>query len=81
MSFTIYSKQGCSFCKKCIAILEHEGFSYVVYELDMDFTKEEFYSEFGESATFPQITLDGIQLGGCQETITYLQENNVCCNV
>jgi glutaredoxin len=81
MSFTIYSKPGCPYCEKCIAVLEHEGFTHVVYELEKDFTREEFYSEFGEGSTFPQITLDGIQLGGCRETITYLQEKNVCCNV
>jgi glutaredoxin len=81
MSFTIYSKQGCPFCEKCIAVMEHEEFTYVVYELDKDFTIDEFYAEFGEGSTFPQITLDGIQLGGCQETVKYLQKNNVCCNV
>jgi len=61
--------------------MEHEGFTHVVYELDKDFTREEFYSEFGEGSTFPQIMLDDIRLGGCRETINYLQENNVCCNV
>lgn len=61
--------------------MEHEGFTHVVYELDKDFTREEFYSEFGEGSTFPQIMLDDIRLGGCRETINYLQENDVCCNV
>ena len=81
MSFTIYSRQGCPYCEKCIAVMEHEGLTHVVYELDKDFTREEFYAEFGEGSTFPQIMLDDIQLGGCRETITYLQENDVCCNV
>jgi glutaredoxin len=61
--------------------MEQEGFTHVVYELDKDFTREEFYAEFGEGSTFPQIMLDDIRLGGCRETINYLQENNVCCNV
>ena len=61
--------------------MEHEGFTHVVYELDKDFTREEFYAEFGEGTTFPQILLDDIRLGGCQETIAYLREQNVCCNV
>lgn len=81
MSFTIYSKPGCPNCENCIAVMEHEGFVHVVYELDKDFSSEEFYAEFGEGSTFPQITLDDIQLGGCRETITYLQKQNVCCNV
>jgi glutaredoxin len=61
--------------------MEHEGFTHVVYELDKDFTRDEFYAEFGEGSTFPQIMLDDIRLGGCRETINYLQENDVCCNV
>lgn len=61
--------------------MEHEEFTHVVYELDKDFTIDEFYAEFGEGSTFPQITLDGIQLGGCQETVKYLQKNDICCNV
>lgn len=61
--------------------MEHEGFTHVVYELDKDFTRKEFYSEFGQGSTFPQILLDDIRLGGCQETITYLKKENVCCNV
>ena len=61
--------------------MEHENLSHVIYELDKDFTREQFYAEFGEGSTFPQIILDGIKLGGCRETINYLQENNVCCNV
>ena len=52
---------------------------YIVYELDRDFTREEFYQEFGENTTFPQIVLDDIKLGGCQESIKYMQEHNICC--
>ena len=52
---------------------------YIVYELDRDFTREEFYQEFGKRATFPQVVLDDIKLGGCQESIKYMQEQNICC--
>ena len=60
--------------------MELEGLTHVVYELGRDFTEEEFYSEFGKGTSFPQITLDNIRLGGCQETIIYLQKENVCCH-
>ena len=52
---------------------------YIVYELDRDFTREEFYQEFGNNSTFPQIVLDDIKVGGCQESIKYMQEQNICC--
>ena len=46
-----------------------------------DYTKEEFYEKFGEGSTFPQLILDGIHLGGCQESIKYMQEEKICCQV
>jgi len=85
MNFTVYSKRGCPYCDKITYVLNHlsvsKGYPVVIYTLGSEFTKEEFYSEFGEGSTFPQIMLDDIRLGGCRETINYLQENNVCCNV
>ncbi|CAF34227.1 glutaredoxin [Synechococcus phage S-PM2] len=81
MTFTIYSKEGCPYCEKFVAIVEYEELSHVVYELGKDFTKEEFYAEFGEGSTFPQIVLDDLHLGGCVDSIKYLQENNICCVV
>ena len=51
---------------------------HVVYKLERDFTKEEFYSHFGEGSTFPQVTLEDKKLGGCiEQTVKYLRENNV----
>ncbi len=77
MKFTVYSKDGCPFCSKIKAILEQRNFDHVVYELNGDFTKEEFYAEFGEGSTFPQIILDGNKLGGCVDTVKYLSDNNL----
>ena len=51
---------------------------HVIYKLNRDFTREEFYDKFGQGSTFPQIVLDDEQnLGGCTETVNYLQEKNV----
>jgi glutaredoxin len=49
--------------------------------LDTDFTRDQFYAEFGEGSTFPQVVLNDQTLGGCSDTIKYLQENDICCNV
>jgi len=76
---TIYSRQGCMYCEKFIAIVEIEELKHVVYRLDRDFTREEFAEKFGENATFPQIMYDDTHIGGCKEGILYLQENNICC--
>lgn len=77
MKFTVYSKENCPYCKKIKQVLELTNQSFVVYTLGMHFNKEQFYSEFGEGTTFPQVICDNKKLGGCVDTIKFLQENNL----
>ena len=77
----IYSRSGCPYCNKLITVVEYEGLPHIVYSLDRDYTREEFYEKFGEGSTFPQLILDGVHLGGCQESIKYMQKEKICCQV
>ena len=77
MKFTIYSKDNCPYCYKVKQVLELTGTQFVVYNLDEHFTREEFYSEFGEGSTFPQVLCDGKKLGGSVDTIRFLKEQQV----
>lgn len=81
MTFTVYSKQGCAFCDQIKLLFDLNEFKYVEYQLDRDFNREEFYSEFGEGSTFPRVIMNDKVLGGAQDTIRYLQEQDICCNV
>ena len=77
MNYTIYSKENCPYCHKIKTVMELTGSDFVVYTLGEDFTKDEFYSEFGEGSTFPQILCEGKKLGGCVDTIKFLREQQV----
>jgi glutaredoxin len=77
MNFTVYSKEDCPYCYKVKQVLELTGNKFVVYTLNEDFTKDEFYSEFGDGSTFPQVICDDKRLGGCVDTIKYLKEQNI----
>lgn len=81
MNFTIYSKNGCPYCDKIKTILGDlsikKGYPIICYELGSEFDKDSFYAEFGEGSTFPQVVVDGKTLGGCVDTIKYLQQNSV----
>lgn len=77
MKFTIYSKSGCPHCEKVKSVLELTNQSFVLYNLDEHFTKEQFYSEFGENSTFPQVLCNENKLGGCVDTIKFLKENSI----
>ncbi len=77
MNFTVYSRQGCPYCTKIVEVLRLSEFKHVVYELGRDFDRESFYEQFGKGSTFPQVVLDGENLGGCTETVQYLKENKL----
>ena len=77
MNFAVYSKEDCPYCYKVKQVLELTGSNFVMYNLNEHFTKEEFYSEFGEGSTFPQVLCDDKKLGGSIETINYLKEHQI----
>ena len=77
MNFAVYSKDNCPYCFKVKQVLELTGSNFVVYNLGEDFTREEFYSEFGKGSTFPQVVCDDKKLGGSVDTIKFLREQQV----
>jgi len=77
MNFTVYSKEDCPYCSKVKQVLELTEQKFVVYTLGQDFTREEFYAEFGEGSTFPQVICDDKKIGGSVDTIKFLKEQQV----
>ena len=77
MNFTVYSKEGCPYCSSILQILLGKDLAFTEYKLDDNFTKEEFYAEFGEGSTFPQVVMDGKKLGGGMDSVKYLKEEGI----
>ena len=77
MNFTVYSKDGCPFCTKVVQVLELAKLNHVVYKLGEHFERDAFYGQFGNGSTFPQVVLNGTNIGGCTEKVQYLKENKL----
>jgi len=77
MEAVVYTKQNCQWCERVKYLLNNVGINYLEYEYEKDFTKKQFYAEFGEGATFPQVSIDNKHIGGCKDTLHYLQEQNL----
>jgi glutaredoxin len=77
MNFTIYSRDGCPYCTKIRQVLSAKGLSFTEQKLDREFSRNDFYQQFGRGSTFPQVLLDSKRLGGCTETVKYLRENKI----
>ncbi len=77
MTYKIYSRDGCPYCVKVQQVLQLAELKHVVYKLGTDFTREEFYEQFGQGSTFPRVVLGEELLGGCSETVKYLREQKL----
>jgi glutaredoxin len=78
MKFTIYSREGCPYCSKIEQVFQLSDLEYDIYKLSENFTREQFYSKFGQGSTFPQVLLNNQEcLGGCTDTVKYLRENKL----
>ncbi len=77
MNFAVYTKDDCPYCKQIKQVLDGKSLSYREYKLDHQFSREAFYGEFGDGATFPQVLLNAEKLGGCMDTVKYLKENDM----
>ena len=53
-------------------IQETSEHSYDKYMLDEDFTREELLEKFPHARTFPQIVIDGENIGGYSNFLNYL---------
>ena len=73
MKIEIYGKTFCPYCDKAKALCEREGLEYSYKELDKDFNREEFFNIFPTARTFPQIKIDGNDIGGYTELDAWWQ--------
>ena len=77
MKAVLYSKDDCQWCDRVKMLLDSVKISYLEYKYEKNFTKDQFNAEFGEEATFPQVSIDGYHVGGCKETLHYLQKKEL----
>ena len=77
MTFTVFSRDGCPYCDKVQQVLQLAELKHVIYKLNRDFTREEFYAKFGKGTTFPRVVKDDTLIGGCMETVKYLREQKL----
>lgn len=73
----IYTRPGCPYCSKIKEFYNLKGWSYREYILNENFTRDQFYKEFGSGSTFPQLVVDGQKTGGCNESISHFKSRGI----
>tara|TARA_B100000902_G_scaffold165727_1_gene160655 strand:+ start:2140 stop:2376 length:237 start_codon:yes stop_codon:yes gene_type:complete len=77
MKAVVYSRDNCQWCDRVRQLFAAVDIDYIEYKLDKDFTREQFIMEFEDAATFPQVSINNKAIGGCKETLKYLQDQEM----
>ena len=64
-------------CERVRMLLRSLGGEFLEYGLGEHFTEDQFYSEFGSDATYPQVTINGRHIGSLKETLHFFQRQEV----
>ena len=75
MIIEIFSKTNCIFCEKVKIILQK--YNPIVKMLDKDFNREDFFKEFPNARTFPQIIINKEHVGGYKELKKWLEKKSL----
>jgi len=64
----IYTKPGCPFCAKAMALLDKKGVAYHnIIASENPVVRAEMVAKAHGRNTFPQIFIDGRHIGGCDD--------------
>ena len=64
----IYTRPGCGYCSAAKALLSRKKAAFTEYDSGIDPKfRQQMYDRVGAGATFPQIFIDKLLIGGCDE--------------
>ena len=64
----IYTRPGCGYCSAAKSLLNRKKASFTEFDIAKDQSwRQEMYDRAGAGATFPQIWIGGMHVGGCDE--------------
>ena len=64
MNIVIYGKSNCTYCDMAKQYLDARSIPYDYRQLDVDFVKEELLTLAPNARSYPQIFIDGKNIGG-----------------
>lgn len=74
MNIVIYGKPNCQFCDMAKNYLDSRSLPYEYRQLDVDFVREDLMALAPNARSYPQIFIDGRNIGGFNELSRWLIE-------
>jgi len=76
MTAVIYSN-GSQECERVAQLLKSLGGEFLEYKLNSHFSQKAFEQEFGEEATYPQVSIGSKHIGNMKETLQYMNQKGM----
>lgn len=74
---TIYTKPFCPYCVRAIGLLEKKGVAFTEIEAAFDPERKREMVERSGRSTFPQIFINGLHIGGCDDMMALEREGRL----
>lgn len=73
--FSVYTRDGCSFCEKAKNLLNQNNLQYTEYSIGKNILREEVLQKFPGIKMLPIIVdVNGTLVGGYEDLVTHLQQ-------
>lgn len=64
----MYARAGCPYCTRAAALLRQKGIEPDIIRIDLDYgRRDEMIERANGRTTVPQIFIDGVHVGGCDD--------------
>ncbi len=64
----IYTRPGCGYCSAAVSLLSRKQAAFIEYNVARDPSRrDQMYDRAGDGATFPQIFIGNLHVGGCDD--------------
>ena len=64
---TIYTRRGCGYCTRLLALLDRKGVVYTHHDLSNEPARRQWLTEVTGSSTVPQMFIGETAVGGCTD--------------
>jgi len=81
MKAIVWSKSGCPYCVKAVALLNQKGYFIEERKLEFGWNREQLLESVPNAKTVPQIFLDGEYIGGHDDLVKHFEKNVVKTSV
>ena len=77
MDIKIYTNVGCGYCAKAKELCKRADLPYTEVRVGRDISTVEFREQFPQRQSYPQIVIDGEQIGGLVDAVKYFVDNKL----